>query len=173
MQCQAFLGGAPISGICPTEYSNKCNTAAATGVPGDLCACVQDPSQTIDPNSPPTTFCAATSKICKANSNGAIGCNDCSDGECPKFAPRCAGGNNPSCVCGNDLPFATPGTFNTASTCSGNTDIDKFVCGKSGNPCDAASVNPFCLDESGLPTIDAETSSCQVNNQIFPKLTRQ
>ena len=53
-------------GVCPTEYSNKCNPVAVVGFPGDLCACVQDPSQTIDPNNPQTTFCAADSKIWSA-----------------------------------------------------------------------------------------------------------
>ena len=109
LQCQS-LWGPYVIGVCPAEYSNKCNIAAPFGgiFPDDLCACVQDPSQTIDPINPPTTFCAADSKICKADVNGIINCRDCCDGECPNFAPRC---NGAQCLCGTSLPFGTFGTL--------------------------------------------------------------
>ena len=157
-------------GVCPDEYSNKCNTAAPTTgvIPDDLCACVQDPSQPIDPNNPPATFCAANSKICKADVNGNIGCGDCSAGECPNFAPRC---DNNECKCGNALPFGSSGTLNVqlANTCSGNDATDTFVCGATGDSCDAGTVNPFCLDDVGSETLGASSSTCKVSSQVYPK----
>ena len=166
LQCQAFLSG--LFGVCPDEYSNKCNTEASVGFPDDLCACVQDPSQPIDPNNPPTTFCAADSKICKADVNGNIGCRDCSEGECPNIAPRC---DNTQCKCGNDLPFDNSGALNVqlANTCSGKDAMDIFVCGSTGGPCDSGSVNPYCLDDFLLDPLGAASSTCKVNNQIYPK----
>ena len=152
-------------GVCPAEYSNKCNTAAPfDGIfPDDLCACVQDPSQTIDIYNPPTTFCAADSKICKADVNGIINCRDCCDGECPNFAPRCDG---TQCLCGTSLPFGTFGTLDRAlaNTCSGKDAADRFVCGATGNPCDIETVNPFCLDDRLYETLGAASSTCKVNN---------
>ena len=104
-------GGAPVIGTCPTEYSNKCNTAATVGFPDDLCACVQDPSQT----TVPTNFCAMDSKICKADVNGDIDCRECSDGECPNFAPRCDGSPK-KCLCGANLPFGGSAPLNLLLT---------------------------------------------------------
>ena len=164
LQCQSLVSPFLI-GVCPAEYSNKCNIAAPfTGIfPDDLCACVQDPSQAIDISNPPTTFCAADSKICKADVNGSIGCRDCCDGECPNFAPRC---NGAQCLCGTSLPFGTFGTLDRASanTCSGKDAADRFVCGATGNPCDIETVNPFCLDDRLYETLGAASSTCKVNN---------
>ena len=169
LQCQSFVSPFLI-GVCPAEYSNKCNIAAPFGgkFPDDLCACVQDPSQTIDIYNPPTTFCAADSKICKADVNGSIGCRDCCDGECPNFAPRC---NGAQCLCGTSLPFGTFGTLDTtlANTCSGKNAADKFVCGATGDSCDNGTVNPFCLDDVGYETLGASSSTCQVISQVYPK----
>ena len=167
LQCQSLADPTKLS-VCPAEYSNKCNTEATVGFPDDLCACVPDPSQEIDSSNPPTTFCAADSKICKADVNGDIGCRDCSDGDCPTFAPRC---DSNQCKCGNSLPFGTSGALDAelASTCSGKDAADKFVCGDTGEPCDAGSVNPYCLDDAFLETLGAASSTCKVNNQIYPK----
>ena len=173
-QCQSFMNPL-LLGVCPAEYSNKCNTAAPfDGIfPDDLCACVQDPSQTIDINDPitlPITFCAADSKICKADANGDIDCKACSDGECPNFAPRCDQVRR-QCLCGTSLPFGISGTLDTAlaNTCSGEYAADKFVCGATGDSCDNGTVNPFCLDDVVYETLGASSSTCQVRSQVYPK----
>ena len=120
-QCQSLLPGSFAIGDCQAEYSNKCNTASPDL--DNLCACVQDPSKTIDltdTSTHPTKFCAANSKICKADVSGDLDCRDCSDGECPNFAPRCDG-TQKQCFCGTNLPFggSAPLDLRRASTCSG------------------------------------------------------
>ena len=160
--------------VCPEEYSNICNLQASdlnqnSGFPNDLCGC-QDPSLSNPPT--PTTFCTDVSKICKADNSGNFGCQDCSNGDCPDFAPLCDNGSGGSgeCRCGSNKPFANPTVTDNqnglqlfiANTCSGSAATDMFSCGSTGNPCDANSINPFCLDNSLLTNIGDQSSTCKV-----------
>ena len=170
MKCQS-AANAGVVGVCPEEYSNICNTQAndlaqASGFPNDLCGC-QDPSL---PNPPtPTTFCTDASQICKADNSGNFGCQNCATGDCPDFAPLCYSGSG-ECRCGSNKPFANPtATDNSnglnlfiANTCSGNAATDMFTCASTGSPCDAGSINPFCLDSSLMPKIGDLSSTCKV-----------
>ena len=69
------------------------------------------------------------------------------------------------------MPFGTSGALDTAlaSTCSGKNAADKFVCGATGDSCDAGTVNPFCLDDVGSETLGASSSTCKVSSQVYPK----
>ena len=102
------------------------------------------------------------SKICKADNTGAIGCQDCSNGECPSFAPRC---DNTVCVCGTAKPF-NPQNLDLirANTCSGTSDTDMFVCGSTGNTCNEGSVNPYCINDFQTNALSDLTSTCQVSD---------
>ena len=154
-------------GVCPTEYSNKCNTAATddgttTGFPSDLCAC-QDPSLL----SPPTLFCTDSSKVCKADSSGTFGCQSCTNGECPVFAPLCDISSG-ECLCGSKKPYGNPINnqdglnYLIANTCSCNTSAGMFACGATGNPCYAGYSNPYCLDNSLTSKLGDPSSTCKV-----------
>ena len=155
-------------GVCPTEYSNRCNIDAiddgtTTGFPNDLCGC-QDPNLSNPPA--PTTFCTDASKICKADNNGNFGCQECTNGECPDYAPLCDTSSG-ECRCGQNKPYGNSNSQDNwnlffANTCSGNADTDMFICGSTGNACDAGSVNPFCLDITLMPKIGDLSSTCKV-----------
>ena len=171
LQCQStFTPG--VRGVCPIEMSNKCNTFATDmppyglpdmppyGLPNDLCGCKDPNFETIPPEYIPD-FCGfdGLHLICKADSNGYFGCQGCSDGECPDFAPLCDG--RYGCSCGTNGPL---GVFQAwdVNTCSGNSTTDMFVCGVTGSQCIHGSVNPFCLDDSFMPKIGDEKSTCKV-----------
>ena len=171
LQCQS-TADQRVAGVCPTEYSNKCNIDAtdATGLdptdpgfPSDLCGC-QDPSL---PNPPaPTTFCTDASKICKADTSGNFGCQDCTSSECPDFAPLCDTTTG-ECLCGSKKPFGNSNIQDNlnlfrANICSGSTATDMFVCATTGNPCDPNTVNPYCVDNLFAQKLGDLSATCKV-----------